>query len=90
MRENSPTGGALGQVSDIENRLLQATLGSLEQAQSLPQFVQNLQQLKQILSQSTDERRRAFAQDFPDMAMPPQGGGGGPSLPDPLGLRGAQ
>lgn len=90
MRENSPTGGALGQVSDIENRLLQATLGSLEQAQSLPQFVQNLQQLKQILAQSTDERRRAFAQDFPDMPMPPQGGGGGPSLPDPLGLRGAQ
>lgn len=29
MRENSPTGGALGQVSDFENRLLQSTEGNL-------------------------------------------------------------
>lgn len=29
MREASPTGGALGQVSDFENRLLQGVLGSL-------------------------------------------------------------
>lgn len=29
MRQNSPTGGALGQVSDFENRLLQATEGNL-------------------------------------------------------------
>lgn len=30
MREASPTGGALGQVSDFENRLLQSVLGSLD------------------------------------------------------------
>ena len=30
MRDASPTGGALGQVSEMENRLLQATLGSLD------------------------------------------------------------
>lgn len=30
MRQNSPTGGALGQVSDFENRLLQATEGNLQ------------------------------------------------------------
>lgn len=32
MRDASPTGGALGQVSEMENRLLQSVLGSLDQA----------------------------------------------------------
>lgn len=48
MREASPTGGALGQVSDSENRMLQATLGSLEQSQGTPQFTDNLKRLKNI------------------------------------------
>lgn len=48
MREASPTGGALGQVSDTENRMLQATLGSLEQSQSQEQFTDNLKRLKNI------------------------------------------
>lgn len=34
MRQNSPTGGAVGQLSDPERRALEATLGSLEQARS--------------------------------------------------------
>lgn len=79
MRDSSPTGGALGQVSEQENRLLQAVLGSLDQAQSQEQFVANLQFLKQILAQSTDARRRAFAQDFPGVGTSAgtSGGGGG-------------
>lgn len=48
MREASPTGGALGQVSDTENRMLQATLGNLEQSQSEEQFVFNMKRLKNI------------------------------------------
>jgi hypothetical protein len=48
MRENSPTGGALGQVSDFENRLLQSTLGSLEQSQGKEQFIYNLKRLNDI------------------------------------------
>lgn len=48
MREASPTGGALGQVSDKENQLLQATLGSLKQSQSQEQFTYNLKRLKNI------------------------------------------
>jgi hypothetical protein len=48
MRENSPTGGALGQVSDFENRLLQSTLGSLEQSQGKEQFIYNLRRLNDI------------------------------------------
>ena len=42
MRNASPTGGALGQVSEQENRLLQATLGSLDIGQSPEQLKQNL------------------------------------------------
>lgn len=48
MRENSPTGGALGPVSDFENRQLQAVLGNLEQSQSEAQFRRNLERLKVI------------------------------------------
>lgn len=42
MREASPTGGALGAVSDFENRQLQSTIGNLEQSQSADQLKQNL------------------------------------------------
>lgn len=45
MREASPTGGALGQVSEFENRLLQAVYGSLEQSQSEEQLRYNLMRL---------------------------------------------
>lgn len=42
MREASPTGGALGPVSDTENRLLQSVLGSLDQSQNAQQLADNL------------------------------------------------
>lgn len=48
MRDASPTGGALGQVSERENTLLQASLGSLEQSQSKEQFVRNLQRVRDL------------------------------------------
>jgi hypothetical protein len=46
MRESSPTGGALGQVSDFENRLLQSVYGSLKQEQSPQQLTENLKRLR--------------------------------------------
>ena len=46
MREQSPTGGALGQVSENENKLLQSVLGSLEQSLSEDEFKYNLARLK--------------------------------------------
>lgn len=49
MREASPTGGALGPVSDFENRLLQAVMGSLEQAQDATQVNYNLDRLSRIV-----------------------------------------
>jgi hypothetical protein len=46
MREESPTGGALGQVAVQELESLQSIYGSLEQAQSKSQFEFNLKRLK--------------------------------------------
>lgn len=48
MRDASPTGGALGQVSEFENLLLQATIGNLEQSQSKDQLIYNLRRVQQI------------------------------------------
>lgn len=45
MRLASPTGGALGQVTERELGFLQATLGSLDQAQTQDQFIFNLKRI---------------------------------------------
>jgi hypothetical protein len=50
MRKNSPTGGALGAVSDTELRLLAATAGSLDPSQSTPQFERNLNNVRKMYS----------------------------------------
>ena len=42
MRAASPTGGALGQVSERELGFLQSVIGSLEQSQGREQFLENL------------------------------------------------
>lgn len=42
MRDDSPTGGALGQVTERELALLSQSLGSLKQSSSREQFVANL------------------------------------------------
>ena len=46
MRDDSPTGGALGQVSNIELALLRKSLGSLKQSSSREQFVKNLNSIE--------------------------------------------
>ncbi len=63
MRENSPTGGALGSVSDFENRLLQAVNGAMDPKQET-QLVENLNVIKQLYPQVMQERKRAFEQDY--------------------------
>lgn len=50
MRDASPTGGALGQVSERELELLQSAYTSLEQSQSKEQFETNLKQWKQVFN----------------------------------------
>lgn len=46
MRDASPTGGALGAVSEFENRLLQAVYGSLAQSQTDEDLLYNLDRLE--------------------------------------------
>ena len=46
MREESPTGGALGQVSEMELNLLKSSLQSLSQSQSPEQFLENLDEVE--------------------------------------------
>ncbi|MCI0562724.1 MAG: hypothetical protein MN733_29945 [Nitrososphaera sp.] len=67
LRAASPTGGALGPVSDRENTLLQSVRGSLEQKQSPEQLKKTLQEIKKryqnVLlineSQTSDEEANA-------------------------------
>lgn len=47
MRDASPTGGALGQVSEMELRLLKSSLGSLRQAQTATEFKRALSRIKE-------------------------------------------
>lgn len=63
MRDNSPTGGALGQVSDMENRLLQAVNGALDPGQK-DQLIENLNVIKTLYPQVLQEKKRAFEQDY--------------------------
>lgn len=50
MRQNSPTGAALGSVTERELSLLRSTAGSIEQSQSPAQLMENLDRLeKQFL-----------------------------------------
>jgi hypothetical protein len=50
MRNESPTGGALGNVSNTELGQLQAVLGSVEPSQSQEQLLHNLTRLDEIYS----------------------------------------
>lgn len=63
MRDASPTGGALGQVSEFENRLLQSVRGSLQQGQSPAQLKKNLERVKADLNAYLEDRRRRFLMD---------------------------
>lgn len=55
MRDASPTGGALGQVSEFENRLLQSVYGSLAQAQDPADIMYNLDRLEGIYNRIINE-----------------------------------
>ncbi len=64
MRANSPTGGALGQVSDRENILLQSVIGALDQSQTPEQMFERLSEIRERLNALKSQRRAAFRKDF--------------------------
>lgn len=84
IRAESPTGGALGPVSDFENRLLQATVASLEQSQSREQFQKNLTLVEQQYARSMEAMQLAYQEDlarFGPTAMPPPAAGSSGAAP---------
>lgn len=78
MRQNSPTGGALGNVSDKEGARLEQNLASLDNAQSYEQMVQRLDQIIQYVDQSKELLQTAYDEQFSDVetdAAPPPAAG---------------
>lgn len=64
MRDNSPTGGALGQVSERELDLLQSAVTNLENSQGPEQLTENLQKFRAILVDQKATVSTAFSSDF--------------------------
>jgi hypothetical protein len=63
MRNESPTGGALGQVAVQELIALQASMASLEQSQSPAQFARNLAIVKSRYERFQESARRGLEED---------------------------
>ena len=84
MRDASPTGGALGQVSEMELRQLNASLGSLRQSSSREQFSENLAAVKKHYM-STVAAIKAQQYEYARMngLQTPGGVSGGPVTFDP-------
>lgn len=87
MREASPTGGALGQVSEKENALLQATIGNLELSQGAKQVEDNLKRVKNIYLDIIHGPGHGPPREQLSFEAGPQGGAASGSKPDPLGIR---
>jgi hypothetical protein len=85
MRNNSPTGGALGAVTERELALLQSVFGSLTNSQSQEELQFNLNRLKQIRQEYSALRRQAYESDvarFGAANVPsPETGAGGVQQP---------
>lgn len=64
MRDESPTGGALGQVAVQELNYLQAALGSLDQSQKPEVLISNLKKIRNILDRYEKIRVNAFERDY--------------------------
>lgn len=64
MRNNSPTGGALGAISEKELSLLEAAFTNLNNSQSYDQFMQNLQAFETQNQASLEAMKRAYNEDY--------------------------
>ena len=64
MRENSPTGGALGNVSDADIRILRQSIGALGQAQSEEDFFESLRIFEDRLRQIRDRLVKRYRESY--------------------------
>jgi hypothetical protein len=72
MREMSKTGGALGAVSDSENRKLESAFAALEKAQSPEQTVRELIKVQKQIKQSQALLDLAYQREYGDKGSPAQ------------------
>jgi hypothetical protein len=90
MRDNSPTGGALGQVAVQELQMLQATITSIDQAQTPEQLSQALNAYERFIQESRVRRRQAYDAVYGGQTQQSPGGAalqgrGGQPFVDPEG-----
>ena len=64
MRDSSPTGGALGSITERELALLQSAWASVEQAQSKEAFVKALQDVQRINKEALERAKEAYRQTY--------------------------
>lgn len=81
MRDNSPTGGALGAISEREIGLLQSAAQALQTSQSPEQFRSNLKAFMAQRKRSLENIRKAYEQDYQRF-----GGASDPYLPAPKSM----
>lgn len=84
MRNESKTGGALGQVAVKELDRLEAARASLDRSQSPKQLKENLDNVYAAYTRWRDAATKALAEKRATMPVTPMGGGAGN---DPLGIR---
>jgi hypothetical protein len=85
MRNESKTGGALGQVAVKELDRLEAARASLDRAQSPKQLKENLDNVYEAYTRWRDSATKALAEKR--SSQPMGGAGGGAAGNDPLGIR---
>lgn len=71
MRDMSKTGGALGQVSDKENQMLQNNLAALDRAQSYEEFQRELQRVVEFVDGVKSRMEQAYAAQYGAVDAPP-------------------
>jgi hypothetical protein len=71
MRNNSPTGGALGGIAVPELQLLESTKGSVDRGQSPQALAKNLQKMRDEYSKMRERVTNAFNQDFSQLLQQP-------------------
>lgn len=64
MRRNSPTGGAVGQLSDSEREAMSAIMGSLKQSNRQSDLLYNLRRLQDARADAESRLIKAYDQDF--------------------------
>ena len=77
MRDASPTGGALGQVSDSENKLLQQSAFASVRTQSETKFRESLKNYIKRLEESKARVEKAYERTYSQRFAPAPAAGGG-------------